>query len=253
LSQSFNTLCIGKVFIEKKTCASTNDECKTLLSKSKPIEGTAIITDHQTAGRGQFGNTWQGEAGKNLLCSVVLYPNFLQPQEQFYLSKIVSLACVKTCETTAKETFKVKWPNDIYQNKQKVAGILIENQLSGNQISSSIVGVGINVNQQNFETLQNATSLSKLALQKFELKDIIAIFFNQLDAYYLQLRQKKFKAIDKEYLDYLLGYNSVMNFKDKDGNPFQAFVKGVNQLGQLQLLVNNSEQLYNFKEVEWVM
>lgn len=251
MSHSFNTLCIGKVFIEKKTCTSTNDECKTLLTKSKPIEGTAIITDHQTAGRGQFGNTWQGEAGKNLLCSVVLYPTFLQPKEQFYLSKIVSLACVKTCETLTNETFQVKWPNDIYHNHQKVAGILIENQLSGNQINSSIVGVGFNVNQQNFDKLQNATSLINITQQTYDLKSVVEVFFNQLDAYYLQLRHKKFESINQEYFSKLLGYNSLMNFKDKEGNAFQGFVKGVNELGQLKLLVNNAEQLYNFKEVEW--
>lgn len=253
MSLSFNTLSIGKVLIQKSVCTSTNDECKLLLSKSKPIEGTAIITDHQTQGRGQFGNVWQANEGENLLLSIILFPTFLQANEQFYLSKIVSLACVKTCESIVNHPFEVKWPNDIYCKGKKVAGILIENQLAGSKLSASIIGVGLNVNQQNFDGLDKATSLSIMADKILNRNEVLTLLFENIDALYIQLRHKKFELIDAAYHSKMLGYNESLMFKDKNGLVFSALVKGVNQAGQLILQKENAILLFNFKEVKWLI
>jgi BirA family transcriptional regulator, biotin operon repressor / biotin---[acetyl-CoA-carboxylase] ligase len=252
LSHSFNTISIGKVFIEKDTCHSTNDECKLLLSKSKPPEGTAIITDCQTAGRGQYGNKWQSEAGKNIAISFIVYPNFLAADEQFYLSKIVSLACVKTCEETSQQEFRIKWPNDIYHHSQKVGGILIENQLSGSKLASSVLGIGLNVNQLQFENLPLATSLSEICQLEVDRTVLVKKLIENLDAYYLLLRQRNFTLIDTQYQNKMLGYGETRLFIFANGEKAKARVEGVNHLGQLKLWLNHSEKLINFKEVEWV-
>jgi BirA family biotin operon repressor/biotin-[acetyl-CoA-carboxylase] ligase len=254
LSLSLNTLTIGKVLIEKDSCVSTNLVAKELLAKTKPLDGTAIITTHQSAGRGQFGNVWQSKAGKNITLSVVVYPKFLTVNEQFYLSKIVSLACFKTCETILGLPFLIKWPNDIYFKAKKIGGILIENQLSGNAIQYSILGIGLNVNQIVFENLPSASSLSLIANKNYALESVLKTLLQNLDAYYLILRQRNFKEIDKVYFKKMLGTNQTLQFKNLLNNkPFKATVKGVNKLGQLILNENGVDSFYNFKEVEWIL
>lgn len=252
MSLSLNTLTIGKVLIEKDSCVSTNLVAKELLAKTKPLDGTAIIATQQTAGRGQFGNSWQSEKGQNITLSVLVYPKFLAIKEQFYLSKIVSLACVKTCETILGKPFLVKWPNDIYFKNRKIGGILIENQLSGNFIQHSILGIGLNVNQTAFKNLSSATSLKKIGHKAYNIESVLKTLLQNLDAYYLMLRQKKFQEIDALYFEKMLGMNQTLEFKHlAENRVFTAKVKGVNDLGQLILTEKNEDCLYNFKEIEW--
>ncbi|HPH88516.1 MAG TPA: biotin--[acetyl-CoA-carboxylase] ligase, partial [Chitinophagales bacterium] len=142
---------------------STNTYAKSLIAKSSPIDGTVILADEQFAGRGQSGNVWQSEAGKNLTFSIIYQTSFLLATEQFYLNMAVSLgiwsmvnsklSIEKNKELTIHDsrfTTKIKWPNDIYVNNQKIAGILIENTISGMHLKHSVIGVGLNVNQEQF-------------------------------------------------------------------------------------------------------
>lgn len=249
---SLNNLCIGNVLLEINECLSTNEYAKNLCSKSEPIEGTVVLTDKQTEGKGQIGNKWQAEPYQNLTFSVVLKPVFLKPEQQFMLSKIVSLACVETFEHFVPESFLIKWPNDIYFKNQKLGGILIENTLSLNKISSSIVGVGLNINQTEFKDLPKAKSLKNLSGKNFDLKEVLGFLLKKLDTYYFLLRQGKLETINQKYLKKLLGFGNKIVFNEK-GILFEATVKGVNDLGQLVLeLENGYERAYNFKEVAWV-
>src|ERR1035441_10550859 len=145
------TLFIGKNLITLDSVASTNNFAKDMLSNTRPVEGTAIMAKEQYAGRGQMGNAWETESGKNLTCSFILYPEFLEADKQFFLNMAVALAVKDFCEHVLHDEIKIKWPNDIYYHDKKLGGILIENSISGNKISSSVIGIGINVNQTAFD------------------------------------------------------------------------------------------------------
>lgn len=139
---------------------STNAWAAKLLSKIRPKAGTLILADHQTAGRGQIGREWYSDPGLNLLCSCILYPE-LNSQEQFQVSMAVALAVRDTVATFCSDKdVWVKWPNDIYVHDRKIAGILIQNTLQSNTITSCIAGIGLNVNESDFPaSLPNPTSL----------------------------------------------------------------------------------------------
>src|SRR5687768_14177982 len=137
------TLFIGKNVIELDSIDSTNSYSKELIIKEKPIEGTIITAREQLSGRGQMGNSWNAEAGKNLTLSIILYPDFLDADKQFYLNIAVCLAVKDFCESVLGDEIKIKWPNDVYHRDKKLGGILIENTIKGSQIASAVVGIGI--------------------------------------------------------------------------------------------------------------
>ena len=138
---------IGSVIKFHKELTSTNDQAFMLLKTINPVEGTVIYADFQKAGRGQKDNKWESEKGKNLLLSIILYPTSIRPEDQFYLSMAVSLGICDFIDSFFPGS-KIKWPNDIYINDDKIAGILIENSVMGETIESTIAGIGININQK---------------------------------------------------------------------------------------------------------
>lgn len=252
MSQIGNNLCIGKVLKHYNECLSTNDLLKDLVSNSTPIEGTVVFTDNQTKGRGQIGNVWNSEKDMNCIFSVLLYPKKLMIVNQFYISKIACIAIVAALRELGLSHISIKWPNDIYIGKKKVAGILVENQLSGSQIKNSIIGIGLNVNQQNFEGLQNATSLKNELNRTFEVQEVMELVLKQLDALYLRLRNQNYTAVDQLYFDSLMFYKELTTFVS-EGVEFVAEVHTVQPNGTLELLVNNEIKTFQFKEVEWIM
>lgn len=251
MSQITNTLIIGKVSKELDSCSSTNLYAKDLIAKSKPLDGTIIITDKQTAGRGQFGNVWQSEIGKNLTFSIIIYPK-ISVNQQFYLSKIASIACVKAFKKLTNLDFQIKWPNDIYYKNRKTGGLLIENQVSGQQISSSVVGMGLNINQENFENLPNASSLYNLTKYLFNKKKVLEVLLKELDVLYLKLLQGKFQEITDEYLSFLKDYKQFFAFEHLGLKKTGKFI-GVRNEGQIEVLVDNNVELFSFKEITWLI
>lgn len=251
MSQIPNTLIIGKVLEHYEKCSSTNFVAKDLIAKSKPLEGTVISTDNQTEGRGQYGNQWQSEAGQNLTFSVILYPK-LPIKEQFYLSKIASLACVEALKSITNLEFQVKWPNDIYYGDKKVGGLLIENQILGEQIGNSVVGIGINLNQEEFEGLPHASSIFLLVRYLLSRKKCLQIILEHLDKWYLKLKQGKYKAIDEAYYQHLMAYQERFTFLE-EGKQKEGKLLGVNKAGQLEVEENGQKRLFNFKDIEWVL
>lgn len=252
MSLSLNTLCVGNLIERLPTCPSTNDFMKNRLSKSEPMEGLVLITDKQTDGKGQIGNKWQSNAYENLTFSIFLKPIFLRPAEQFMLSKIVSLACVETLSHFANDShFAIKWPNDIFYQKQKMGGILIENSISHQSVTQSVVGIGLNINQTTFVNLPRAISLRNIVGKSFVLEEVLVFLLKKLDVYYLQLKQGKYDAINKLYLQNLLGYQKEMLFTEK-GILFKAKVLGVSPLGELILQKEDGKiKHYYFKEIVW--
>lgn len=250
MSQITNTLIIGKVLYELSECESTNLYAKDLIANIKPLDGTVVLTDNQTAGRGQFGNSWQGEAKQNITLSIILFPK-LKVKEQYFLSKAISLACVKALKSITNLDFEIKWPNDIFYKNQKVGGILIENQISGNDITNAVVGIGINLNQENFDNLPHATSVFQLVRYFLSRKKVTELLLQYIDVEYIKLTQLRFKEIDLEYHQFLKSLHQEFKFIENNIQKI-GVLKGVNTAGQLIVEVNNQTRLFDFKEIEWV-
>lgn len=230
---------------------STNNYAKQMVS-DKAVEGTVVLAQFQSRGRGQQGNYWESEAGKNLLFSLILYPNFLEAEFQFYLSMIVSLALTNVLDNETGEV-QIKWPNDMYVGNAKIAGILIENSIKGTKLDSSVVGIGLNLNQVEFVSdAPNPVSLRQLTHKDYQIPEILQHFLDSFDSLYQLLKMHKFKEIKQAYLNRLLGKNQWRTYR-ANGKTFEARISGIGQYGKLQM-ENRSGQLleFMFKEVEFV-
>ena len=164
-------------------------------SDIKNTEGSLVTTFNQTAGRGQMGNRWLSEPYQNLAFSIRLNPIFLQANEQFHLNKAVALAVQGVVEKylsnapqSSPKNVSVKWANDIFIGDKKVCGILIQNNLSGSSLQSSVIGIGLNINQLVFPKDLNATSLRLETGQLFDLFDCIEQLTKGIEQRYLQLK-----------------------------------------------------------------
>jgi len=248
-----DTLFVGKNIIELESVDSTNNYAKELLAEGKPVEGTIVFAHEQHAGRGQMGNTWETEKQKNLTVSIILRPDFLDADKQFYLSMAISLAVKDFCESLIQDEIKIKWPNDIYWRNKKLGGILIENTINGNRISTSVVGIGINVNQDDFsDLLPNPVSLLQISNFKFKLSNLIEGLCVYVEKYYLQLRQLHFNFLDKAYTVALFRYQQTYEFK-KGTQVLKGEINGVSKDGKLILHHNGKESRFAFKEIEYVI
>ena len=232
---------------------STNLHATALLSENQIKTPTIIIADYQNQGKGQGGSKWESEAGKNLLFSIVIFPENIEPIEQFYLSKITSIAIRETLSGHTKNVF-IKWPNDIIVNNEKIGGILIENSIENNKIRDTVIGIGINVNQTDFQSYSFiATSLKLLNARDFSPELLLADIITNFEFWFEKLEDRSFDQIDKEYFSFLYGFQKKLSFK-KDDATFEATLVDVEKEGQLVLLMsNNKKQKFGFKELEFVV
>ncbi len=247
-----NPIFIGKVLHHLDQLASTNLYAAELLAKSTPLEGTVISTYNQFNGRGQIGSQWESAPGRNLSLSVILYPNFLKPTEQFMLNKAISLGVRSFLDELTNKTVFVKWPNDLIINGKKLAGILIQNNLLSTQINSSIIGLGINVNQQIFEHAPNPTSLSIIQGKYFDLNSLRLKLFAALEHYYLKLKALNFNYLNEEYLSHLYRYEEESSFLDQNENRFDGVIKDIDAHGRLAVEVKGKIKFFNIKEIKLV-
>ena len=252
-----NTLFTGRCIIELDETTSTNTHATQLIKQGNVAEGTIVWAHFQSLGRGQYGNIWQAERDKNLTFSLVIHPNFLSAEKQFYLSKITSLAVLGMLTEylpASQYDIQIKWPNDILVDKHKIAGILIESILRGSFVQSSVIGVGLNINQVDFENVKRSvTSLSLLLKKKFDLKTVLALFCKHFEALYLNLKQNKFEMLNKLYLNNLYRFNEFANYK-ANGKTFSAKLTSVEESGLLVLTTEQNKILkFNFKEVEFLI
>ncbi len=234
--------------------ASTNTELKSLIALKCLAEYSVVITAEQTKGKGQAGNSWESEKNANLTFSLLLRPSFLEPHLQFYISKIVSLAIVDTLQYYTDEKVSIKWPNDIYINDNKVAGILIENSILGAQLDYSIIGIGLNVNQDKFiSDAPNPISLKNLSGVYYDLELILEQLIENIQLRYDQLQIHNTDLINKSYLESLYRKKGFYSFKDEQGI-FNARIDNVNEFGFITLVdINNQKREYAFKEVSFVI
>jgi BirA family transcriptional regulator, biotin operon repressor / biotin---[acetyl-CoA-carboxylase] ligase len=229
-------------------CHSTNEYAEKLIEDNNFFEGTTIVTSNQTKGKGQRGNKWETEAGKNLTFSVIFKPQFLAVQKQFYLNIFTSLSIINVLAKYASG-FKVKWPNDIYWYNYKIGGILIENKLKLPQLESSIVGIGLNINQIQFSGL-NATSLIKITNMETNLESILSQILSNLEANYLRLKKGDFEALLAEYYDSLYWRGEVHTFKSVDY--FLGEIIGINETGKLVINTENQLRYFDLKEIQFI-
>jgi BirA family transcriptional regulator, biotin operon repressor / biotin---[acetyl-CoA-carboxylase] ligase len=206
-----------------------------------------VITANQTAGRGQRGSTWQSEPGMNLTFSVILKPTFLSIKNIFYLNVFSALAVHDYVAEKGCPRVFIKWPNDIYVNEKKLGGILVENQLKGNELNCTVVGIGLNINQQRFD-VDIASSMSNMLGRQFELQEELEILLSIIEARYLQLRQNKLSALMEDYLRVLYWLNEMHSFS-ANGDVFEGTICGVDQSGKLRVRINGEERLYGVKEI----
>ncbi|MDR1526405.1 MAG: biotin--[acetyl-CoA-carboxylase] ligase [Dysgonamonadaceae bacterium] len=245
--------------IRVKTADSTNRFLKELIGNgvlNALEEGTMITAETQTAGRGQEGTFWEAEPGKNLTCSMVLYPTFLSFKQPFLLSEIVALGVKETLDAIADnlQSFTIKWPNDIYYENRKIAGILIENDWMNQQIVRSIVGIGLNVNQEVFTSdAPNPVSLKQLLGVSIPLDDVLEKMHQQIMQWYQKLKDGQFERISMAYHDALYRSTGFYRYEDKQG-VFNAQIQSVSSNGFLHLRTEEGEdRRYAFKEVSFVM
>lgn len=243
---------IGSQIIELKETSSTNTYAKQIAA-DKNYHGTIVNAVFQNAGKGHLNNTWESKKGQNLTFSIILYFNDLKAEDQFLITKFVSISI--TNYLTQKDLFaQIKWPNDIYVNDKKIAGILIENTIKGNIIDHSIIGVGININQVDFESnAPNPVSLAQLSNCDYNLKTELELLIGNLNEVFPLLYTNAYDKLDALYLEHMYKYNTVSNFK-VGNNQFIGIIKGVNNFGQLQIeQANKVISTHNFKEIEFVI
>lgn len=238
---------------------STNQYISQLCNEQQTSvpEWLTVSSEFQTAGKGQRGNSWEAERGKNLLFSFVLYPSFLEARRQFLLSQIVSLSIKEELENYA-EDITIKWPNDIYWREKKICGILIENELFGHFIGRSISGIGININQEVFQSdAPNPVSLKQITGQEHNRHKLLARILQRIHTYYHALQTEKFAACSTEiatrYARSLFRRQGYHPYEDSCGK-FSARLLRVEQDGRFVLEdENGKEREYLFKEVQYII
>jgi BirA family transcriptional regulator, biotin operon repressor / biotin---[acetyl-CoA-carboxylase] ligase len=258
-----NTLFVGKVLKYLEQVPSTNIFMLEQLHESGSgilntpqnslfTEGAVVYTYHQTAGRGQYGNRWESEAGENIAMSILLKPRFLEARQQFQLNKAISLA-VNDVFTPYTEGLSVKWANDIFIKDKKICGILIQNNISGTRLEASVIGIGINVNQINFQDLPNASSLKLETGKTFNLEDIVEAICQSVEKRFWQLKSGYFEQLDQEYLSKLYRFGLDAIYQKMDDTYIQGKIVGVSETGKLCLETKLGLAYFGIKEIKFVL
>lgn len=226
------------------------DEADNLWVGGKEI--VAVTAQHQTAGRGQRGNVWQSQNGCNLLMSILVRPgNSLEAKRQFLLSQAIAVSIHSAMKCYGIET-RLKWPNDIYVGNRKLAGILVELDYSGAFVEQAIIGIGLNVNQTEFQPMERVPVSMKMLLGKdIPVEDVLRDVLCNFSNYYAEMRWGNSGLIAAEYQALLLGFGEQCKFVDCNGCSFEAVMEGIEPTGHLLLRhVNGTLSRYAFKEVE---
>ena len=212
-------------------------------------EGTTVWTDFQTAGKGQRGTSWESAPGMNLLFSIVLYPNFILPNEQFIISQIASVA-IKEVLSKYVSDISIKWPNDIYWKDKKICGILIENVILEDSVVSSEIGIGININQEAFvSNAPNPVSLKQITQEDYNRKEILSEIIARILFLYNKAKTAKTAIVDT-YKQSLYRKDGFFSYQDKQGELFSACINDIEASGLLVLTTSEGEtKRFAFKEI----
>ncbi len=250
-------MCIGENLIYLPICQSTNTHLAELAQQTDLPEGSTVYTFHQTAGRGQRGSRWESEPHANLTFSYLLFPEALPLEQMFALSMATALGVYDFLKGSLPEAdISIKYPNDLYVGKQKIAGILIENALKGTHIEKSIVGIGLNINQIQFEN-PRATSLRLSATGlgrqgQYSLETCLREILLCLDKRYEILKLKKYFEIKVDFLAKNFQINELCTYYTSEGEVSGKIID-IDLAGKLYLETDKGIKPYYFKEIAFFM
>lgn len=241
---------LGKDILHLPECHSTNDTALQKYKNKELSEGSIVITDRQTAGRGQRGNRWESEPYQNLTFSLVLTPRFLDPQEQFGLNMAIALG-IREALAASCPGILVKWPNDIVHDRHgKIGGVLIENTISHKGMEVSIVGIGLNINQTAF-SCPNATSMACLSGAPLDKDEIFETVISRIEHYYSLLKRHGAKPLKELFQSHLFRFGELSAYDD--GERFLGKITGVSDQGKLVIQKEaGGRHEYAFKEVRFL-
>lgn len=245
-----NTLFLGKQLVFVPECHSTNTLGLQLGQNPSTVEGTTIITNKQTSGRGQRGNTWEAAPGMNLTVSIILKPGFLAVKDQFYLTIVSSLAIYDFLQGKTDLPIAIKWPNDILVQNKKICGILIENMIQGSTLATAVAGIGLNVNQMEFN-VDSATSLKLLIQKETPIESVLHDVLGYLEKRYLQLRHQQYVQLKQEYLSKMYWRNELRTFASNEGT-FQGAIREIDDNGKLIIETDDGLSFFSIKEIQFI-
>ncbi|CAA9199426.1 biotin--[acetyl-CoA-carboxylase] ligase [Flavobacterium collinsii] len=229
---------------------STNDFLKSLSSHDEPDNFTVVTAENQTKGKGQMGAKWQSEVGKNLIMSILVKDFVFNNEHVFNLSVIVSLSVIEVLKSLNIPDLSIKWPNDIMSYNKKIGGILIENTLKSGGRIVSVVGLGLNVNQTNFDELPNASSLAVISGHSFD-KDILPQLIVEKIKEKISLWEVNSKDLWAIYFNSLFRKGVPMPFKNLKNQNFMGIIQGVSPVGKIQILLeDDSVSEFDIKEIQ---
>lgn len=219
---------------------STNNFLREISSADVLDDYTIVLAEHQTQAKGQMGTVWSSQRAKNLTFSVFKRIDKWAPEQQFYVSMLVALSLIKTLDFFHIPKLSIKWPNDILSAHKKLSGILIENVIQKKAWRQAIIGVGLNVNQSQFQNLPQATSMSLIMGRTYDRDEVLHVFQEQLKAYFSLLDAGKTETIKAEYEALLFRKNKPSTFKNAEGLQFSGFIQGVSTSGNLIVLLEDA-------------
>lgn len=233
------------------TTNSTNDYLKSLAKEENLEEDTVVWALEQTSGRGQMGTKWSTEPNKNLTFSVFRKVQQVTINQQFYPLMAASLAVKDVLKKLLIKNVSVKWPNDILSDKQKICGILIENVIKKGELDAMVIGVGLNVNQTEWEDVIRATSIKSQTGIHFDLQEILNMLLEQFHYYVKLLLDGDLQKIKDDYESYLFRKDKPSTFIKSNKEQFVGIIQGVTDQGKLILLEeDNIINEYDLKELE---
>ena len=241
---------IGNQIIHLDRVDSTSNYVATLISEGKARHGMVILAENQTNGRGQRGSVWQSESSKNLILSIYLEHSDLEIHHQEALTHFTSIA-ILNCLSKFGISSVIKWPNDLLVTKKKIAGILIENQLRGNKITSSVIGIGLNILQTEFD-FPGSTSILSILNKPIHKEEVFETLILELNSSYLQLQNKAYSQLKENYLNnlWLLGVASTF---ERNNTLFKGTIRGTDAFGRLEIEEVDGIKTYDLKEIKFTL
>ncbi len=235
---------------------STNRYLREYIKEQRPESLFCVVAENQTAGRGQVGNSWHSTKGYSLTFSFYLGCGGLEPRKQYVVSEFAAYGLYKTIKRylteEQAENLKIKWPNDIYYGDKKLAGMLIEHSITGRKIDHSVVGVGLNLNQEVFPSeLPNPISLKQITGKDYTAEEVVARIMKRFGFMKEDFIMQRFGTVHNEYMEALYRRRGFHPYRDKDGD-FLARIYDVLANGQLVLERENGQRShYDIKDVEF--
>jgi BirA family transcriptional regulator, biotin operon repressor / biotin---[acetyl-CoA-carboxylase] ligase len=229
---------------------STNDFLRGLASRQTLENFTVVTAENQTKGKGQMGAVWNSEPGKNLIMSVLVFDFVNDVNRLFDINIVVSISIIQALEDFNIPELSVKWPNDIMSYTKKIGGILIENSIKSDGSISSIVGLGLNVNQINFENLPKASSLAVICKTTFDKEKILLTIVEKLKQN-IQIWAQNSDLFWSEYSNKLFKIGMPMPFAGQNQQNFMGIIQGVSPIGKLEVLLeDDSTMTFDIKEIQ---